>query len=375
MTDQVHPTQGEASSQITSGVIKNAGHVDWIVPSDEDYLAGFAGLSGTPLNDFAESHSGSSFDVTIDTGEAFVGGRWCARDVTTTVALASGTSNQTIYLGWESSTANSVVIGLDSAFSSTDNGRRTELYECDTDGSGVTNVDTLHINEPLVGKADDANTLDGIDSSAFAQLGQSEVVRGLWSFDDKVIFNDTPSSPAIDVQGSNETDSDLVTITGDGDTDQNDDLLKIYGVGDPDNDTPTDADTVFITKGEGLVGINRYNPTRALDVDGDAVIRGVTNFTDNVTINSSADISGGIVSSTHRIDDGGNGVAISVSSDGRFYMAPMVAGESSPRWEDEISYHSGPRSWKIEAPLELPTMSSRPSNPNVSTMIYRTDQD
>lgn len=174
MVDRVHPTQGEASSQLTSGAIKWAASSDWIVPSGTDYLAAFAGLSGTPLNGFGESHSSSSYDVTIDTGEGFVGGRWMARDTTTTVTLASSTTNQTVYAGWESSTADSVVIGLDSAFSSSDGGRRTAIWEFDTDGSGVTSSTKVHNNEQIHPHAADSDALAGIDASNFARTDMGE---------------------------------------------------------------------------------------------------------------------------------------------------------------------------------------------------------
>ncbi len=171
------------SSQMTSGVIKWAASSDWVVPSGTDYLAAFDGLSGTPLNGFAESHSASSFDVTIDTGEAFVGGRWMGKDTTTTVTLASSTSNQTVYAGWESSTANSVVIGLDSAFSSTDDGRRTPIWEFNTDGSGVTSSSRVHDTDPIHPHAADADALAGVAASNYARTDLSETISPFWTFD------------------------------------------------------------------------------------------------------------------------------------------------------------------------------------------------
>lgn len=183
MVDSVHPTQEDASSHITSGAIKWAASTDWVVPSGDDYLAAFDGLSGTPLNGFEESHAADSFDVTIDTGEAFVGGRWMARDVTTTVTLASGTNNQTVYAGWESSAANSVVIGLDSAFSSTDDGRRTPIWEFDADGSGTTSSTKLHDNEPIHPHAADADQLDNVDPSNYARKDLTETITPNWVFD------------------------------------------------------------------------------------------------------------------------------------------------------------------------------------------------
>lgn len=281
MTERVHPTQGEASSQLTSGAIKWAAATDWIVPNGTDYLAAFAGLSGTPLNGFDESHTSTSFDVTIDTGEAFVGGRWMAKDTTTTVTLASSTSNQTIYAGWESSTGDSVVIGLDSAFSSTDDGRRTELYEADTDGSGVTNVDVLHVHEQIHPHAENADALGGSPESAFGKLAQNEVVTGAWNFDDIVDFSSGGATASIHVHGTNAVDSNEVIIDGDADAGQDDDLLKVRSIGDPSSGTFADSDTIFVTKGEGLTGINTYSPTNPLDVNGSAIVRGDLEVRDN----------------------------------------------------------------------------------------------
>lgn len=212
MTDKVHPTQGEASSQLTSGAIKWAAQTDWIVPSGEDYLAAFAGLSGTPLNGFQESHSASSYDVTIDTGEGFVGGRWCGRDVTTTVTLASSTNNQTVYAGWESSTANSVVIGLDSAFSSSDDGRQTEIWEFDTDGSGVTSSTKLHDNEPIHPHAANADQLDGVSPDSYAQVNQAETISKSWAHDTKTTFRAENNDVMLWEDGSGGSVSEALTV-------------------------------------------------------------------------------------------------------------------------------------------------------------------
>lgn len=198
MTDRVSPTQGEASANLTSGAIRWAALDNWVVPSGDDYLASLTALTGTPLNGFEDSHSSTSLDVTIDTGEAFVGGRWMGRDVTTTVTLAASTADQTVYAGWESSTADSIVIGLDSAFDSADDGRRMALYDYDTDSNGVTVFTDFVNNEPIVSKAtsatsadfaslaDDADLFDGSDSTAFAKLAEDETISGSWDFDANV---------------------------------------------------------------------------------------------------------------------------------------------------------------------------------------------
>lgn len=268
MVDRVHPTQAEASSNMTSGVIKWAASADWVVPSGEDYLASLTDLSGTPLNGFTESHSSSNYDVTIDTGEGFIGGRWCGRDVSTTVTLASGTNNQTVYAGWKSSTANEMIIGLDSAFPSTDNGRRTPIWEFDTDSSGTTVSRRVHDKEPIHSHAKDSDQLNSIDSSNYARTDVKE------TFTDTVVIEDPTDGNALYVKGANETDSDVVTVDGDADSGQDDDLLKLRSVEDPSSNTPTNSDSVLVTKGDGRVGINTYSPSSEVELIGDMAVTG-----------------------------------------------------------------------------------------------------
>ena len=106
-------------------------------------------IDETVLNEFEATHSSSSLTVTIDAGEAFVDG-WVARDVSTDVDLASSTNGQTVYVGWDTSAfydsdihssrddADAVIIGLDSAFGTTD--PQLPLWTFDTDSSGVTSA-------------------------------------------------------------------------------------------------------------------------------------------------------------------------------------------------------------------------------------------
>lgn len=137
MTDSTTPGDGvhDADPYLTSGAIRYGGG-DWVVPSDRVVLADHEDMSGTPLNAFDESHSASSFDIEIDTGEAFVEGSWLGRDTTTTVTLGQQTNNQTVYVGWKKGTSNAVVVGLNSAFDAA--WPRLPIWEFDTDGSGVT---------------------------------------------------------------------------------------------------------------------------------------------------------------------------------------------------------------------------------------------
>lgn len=344
MTDKVVPSQGEASSQLTSGVIRYGAQANWVVPAGDDYLAAFAGLSGTPLDGYEETHSSSSLDLSIDTGECFVGGRWAARDTSTSVTLSASTDNQTVYIGWAASTADTVIIGLDSAFSSGDAGRRMPLYECDTDGDGITNITTLYESEPTVAMAANAAALGGDPASEYANIANNETISGLWTFDEKVIFDDPTPGPSLDIRGSNETDSDVVRLVGDADDDQDDDLLSIFGVNDPRTDSATESDSVFVTKGWGGVGINNYNPTAALDVIGNTNLRGSLDMNTRA-IEKAASIE---VIDTQTGDSGvREGVTDAGDDPERFYIAPIVEGD--PKYDEEITYYPGRKEWRIES--------------------------
>lgn len=138
MTDRVRPSiQAPGKHHEVATTIAAGGGTDgWIVPAGETSLADEdADLDDTVLNEFAHVATNGR-DVTFDPGEAFVGGAWVARDTQTTVTLAESTANQTVYLGWDKSARDSVVIGLDAAFAADD--RRLALYEFDTDATSVT---------------------------------------------------------------------------------------------------------------------------------------------------------------------------------------------------------------------------------------------
>ncbi|WP_459191815.1 hypothetical protein [Halosimplex sp. J119] len=144
MTDKVNPTlDGNPSSQQTAAAIRFAGGSSdgWIVPAGSD-PANIATdddvIDETALNAFTGSHSSSSFDVTVDPGQAYVGGAWLARDITTTVTLDASTVDQTVYAGWDVTSSNTVLIGTASEFDPRD--PRLPLFDFDTDSSGVTAV-------------------------------------------------------------------------------------------------------------------------------------------------------------------------------------------------------------------------------------------
>lgn len=141
MTDVVTISSGRRSAPLeTARTFTAAGHTDgWVVPNNDTLISDVVSeVAAGPYDAFAETSSGTSYVVTIGTGEALVGGGALVRDVTTDVTLAAGTLDQTVYLGWAHNAQDTVKIGLDAAFNADD--PRIPIYTYDTDGSGVTAV-------------------------------------------------------------------------------------------------------------------------------------------------------------------------------------------------------------------------------------------
>lgn len=188
MTDRVEPTlDGNIQSRQLAAALRFAGGSSggWIVPSAND-PANIAGdnsdITKSNLNAFAETSSGSSFDVTIDGGQAYIGGAWLARDTTTTVTLSSSTNNQDVYVGWDVSTNNSVIIGTSSAFDADD--PKHKIWTFDTDGSGVTsstdqrNLDDFRVAISDVESHASTHGSAGSDTIDAANLGGSSGSSG-----------------------------------------------------------------------------------------------------------------------------------------------------------------------------------------------------
>lgn len=160
MTDAVDPSINKTVDDRLQAVGQRYSADDWVVPSDRDVAASRIGFSGTPLNAFASTTSTSSFDVDIDTGEAFVEGKYIATDTTTTVTVASSTQGQTIYVGSNDADTNTVTIGLDGDFSSPYS--RIPLFDIATDTNGVTSTtDRRRIGEPVDGVWHNVTDPDG----------------------------------------------------------------------------------------------------------------------------------------------------------------------------------------------------------------------
>lgn len=147
MTDKVHTSFGRVFRSREASVVNKFAHTNWVQPSSGRLIEDSEGdLATGSLGGFAETSSTSSFDVTIDSGEALVRGAYIARDTTTTVTLASSTNNQTVYVGWQDGVSDTVIIGLDADFTADD--PQHAIWEFDTDSSGVTSSTDLRYDGP-----------------------------------------------------------------------------------------------------------------------------------------------------------------------------------------------------------------------------------
>jgi len=179
MTSKANPTpNSNFRARETSAAIRYGGK-DWVVPDTERKQEDTeGGINSGPLNAFNASHSASSFDVTIDTGEGFVDGAWVATDTTTTVTLASSTSNQSVYVGWDYASGDTVLVGTSSAFDSND--PKMEVWEFDTDGSGVTSAtDRRDTDEPAAFGGDHSNLTNVTASQHHSKYTDSEAVSAV----------------------------------------------------------------------------------------------------------------------------------------------------------------------------------------------------
>lgn len=141
MTTLVEPSPNNTVDPSPLAAAIQAGHGDHISRAGEYVHADHDNRLGTVSGAF-EYVSSSGYDVTIGDGEFFIGGHWGATDTQRTVTLASSTSNQTVYLGVDRSASDTIIVGLDSAFTASAD-PRVPIHEFDTDGSGVTNHDNL----------------------------------------------------------------------------------------------------------------------------------------------------------------------------------------------------------------------------------------
>ena len=182
MTEKANPSSSRPIEAFkTAGAIAYGGSPEGYIPDETTEIAIQDGsITESNLNQFAETSSGSSLDVTIDGGEAFVFGSWICIDTQTTVSLNASTTGQTVYVGWNKDGSDDVIIGLDSAFSSAsgDADQKISLWEFDTDGSGVTSSTDLRSFDQFSadnieqgdGSGLDADSVDGFDKTDLDSL-------------------------------------------------------------------------------------------------------------------------------------------------------------------------------------------------------------
>jgi len=237
MTQKVNPSQFRPAEAFkTAGAIgygggTSSGAQAGFVQSDPSEIAQVdPDIDETALNSFQQSSSASSLDVTIDPGEAFVGGAWLCTDTSTTVSLQASTAGQTVFVGWDQTATDEVVIGLAGAFASgsSDTDFRVPLFTFDTDGSGVTNVS-------------DERRLDySLDVEGTAYFGDSEQAS--------VEFDGTD----LAVSGADLSISDdLVSDAGETVWDSRLSEVPDSALGLIDNATLTNS-SVTVTAGDGL---------------------------------------------------------------------------------------------------------------------------
>lgn len=160
MTEKANPSINRpAEAYKTAGAIAYGGHGEggFVVPaaSPTDISVQDAGIDHTVLNAFDATLDAANDTATIDPGEAFVFGTWLATDETYTVSLAADTTGQTVYVGWNKSGPDDVIVGLESAFSESvgDTDERIPLWDFDTSQDFANDVRTLGYTEYIEGKS------------------------------------------------------------------------------------------------------------------------------------------------------------------------------------------------------------------------------
>jgi hypothetical protein len=285
MTQKANPSINRPAEAFkTAGAIAYGGHggdgfvVDGTNPTDISVQDG--GITEADLNSFAETSGGASLDVTIDGGEAFVFGSWIAIDTDTTVTLASSTTGQTVYVGWNKNGSDDVIVGLDGAFSSAsgDRDERIPLFDFDTDGSGVTNV---------------------VDRRSFDQINADSIEQGSGSgLDADLLDGNEASELGVDVSNDGTT-----VTTNSSDINFSSDITA-SGDFDGTSTVSLTNNSVTVSSGDGLSGGGNVSlgSSTTLDINpSDFAGSGLTTdgndnldlSNDSVTVSSGTDLTGG----------------------------------------------------------------------------------
>lgn len=215
MTDAVTISPGRtADSRETNRMLQYSGHAPgWVVPDTMELLADIAGeLAAGPYNAFDATYAADSLDVTIETGEAIVGGAGVARDTTTTVTLPTNTAGMTVSVGWDPQSQDTVMIRRNAGFADEPT---IPLWTFDTDDTGVTAAtDQRHIGEEItvrnrryegngvaVDRAADADTVGGRPPGVFLRSDQADTMGGTLTIDtgDSAVAIDLSTGDAVGV--------------------------------------------------------------------------------------------------------------------------------------------------------------------------------
>ena len=170
MTDKVNPSPDRiASSFATATAIAEAGGSGtlgkedglngWVVTGDNTptvVAQEDEDIDDTELIGFKEDSS-SGLNITIEPGEAFVGGAWLARDENSSVKLPSHQLT-TVVVSWAIDETDTVVI--DTRANIDDRYPTVPLYRFQTDGNGVVGVEDLRQERsPVVNVAELNNAI------------------------------------------------------------------------------------------------------------------------------------------------------------------------------------------------------------------------
>lgn len=410
MTDYVNPSNSfRPLSEEMGRLFRYSGHIDSFIAEGTTLVSDVdsVGVSAGPHGAF-EKVSTSGLTFTIDSGEAMVHGALLARDTETPVSLPPSDAG-TIFLAWNPGSESDLIIDHDQSGNVTDH-PRIPLYDFTTDTSNVSMDEDVRVTGEHIGvrnkryetsdgsgmavdQADNATKLGGNGPSYYAASGQNETIAGRWLFSEGFrVDSNYQDGPTVEIVGANAVDGKTLVVTSDADGGQDDDALWIRGVLDPQNDTPSEDDTILVSKGDGRTGINTYDPAGALDVDGDTHLRQVL------------DMHHAPIHNPSRIDiiDGDDGFRLSSASTGsRSFIAPIF--NDNVLFDSELTYYPSIDEWEFETSLRvnsdfnvsghtffadtvhfqknqaegfvLENRSNRPGSPSVGQMIYRTDKD
>ena len=138
MVQKVHPSfdRDVRNRELAAAVQYGGGSAGWISKPGNRLVEDSEGdLPSGDLGTF-DYASSSGTTAVIGAGEAVVEGAYIATDETFDVDLDASTANQTVYVGWRDGLTDTIIVGLDSAFSAADH--RIAAWEIDTDASTIT---------------------------------------------------------------------------------------------------------------------------------------------------------------------------------------------------------------------------------------------